>query len=217
MLTDNYFIEACKHINAGYTPGGNKIHTYSSGITLALLLQKIGAIQENDVILDVGSGNGRLAMGLYKLGYRQYFGLEIIPQCVEFCKKTFAPEPGFKFIRLENSNHHYFQGKKSAEDVSYPIPDNSIDVAVALSFFSHTGTLQVARRHLDEIKRVCKPGSKVYSTWFFGDSNPAESKTVYKRSVVDDLFCEVGLTILSEGDLHGTADQNQITLLAKFQ
>jgi len=216
MYDQKYFVEACQNITAGYTPGGKKENTFYSGVALAKMLQQIGAIQQNDTILDVGSGNGRLAMGLYQLNYQYYIGLEIIPQCVEFCRKTFRDAPGYQFLNTHNENRHYHKGLKTAEDVSYPVISSTIDSVIAMSFFSHTGTLNVARRHIAQIKFACKPYGRFYSTWFFGKPNSSEAKTVYDRKAIQDLFDFFGLTILDEGELYGIGNQNQTTLLARF-
>ena len=210
MLDDAYFVEACKNISAGYTPGGSREATYWTGIQIAKRLVEMCKPKVDDLIVDLGSGNGRLAMGLYKLGFLNYTGLEIIPECVWFCQKTFRSVAGYKFFRQPNTNAHYYQGRAEPEDVAYPIATGTADLVAAFSFFSHTGSHKVAERHLKEIKRICKPDSTVFTTWFFNDDEELkESKTVYSKTVIERMFRDTGLLTIDEGTIHGVGGQDQ--------
>lgn len=178
----------CSNITAGYTPDGKKETTYASGVELANLLLELGVWKDGDRIVEIGSGNGRLAMGLY--GHPvEYLGLEIIKPCVTFCQEAFREIPGFAFKHVDMRNGRYwYSGALDPAKEPYPVADHEADVVLALSVFSHTGTLAVANHLYSEMVRIAKPGGKVFTTWYFGEPDESERKTVYKRSSVNHLF-----------------------------
>lgn len=189
MRTPEQWTEICQQITAGYTPGGQKGDTYASGVVLAGILKNLGVWQEGDVIVDIGSGNGRLAMGFYGHDIT-YTGLEIIKPCVEFCQQAFEDAPNFNFIHVDIQNGHYWgKGAIRPGGIHYPVPSSSADVVIAESVFSHTGTLTVAYWLYSEMVRICKSGGKIFSTWFFGNEpDESERKTIYQRNDVFGLF-----------------------------
>lgn len=215
-LNEGYFIEACKKIKAGYTPGGSKAETYHSGVKLANMLLDDGFITPSDRVLDVGCGNGRLAMGLYSIGLDTYTGMDIIPQCIEFCRDTFKGT-GYRFYKLNNRNSHYHDGELAPHDVKYPISSNSIDIVIAFSFFSHTATVRVAQAHLAEIKRVLRSGGVLFSTWFFGYPREDEKLSIYSRIEIDLLLQNSGFSFLEQGSLHGSGNLFQTTLAHRIE
>lgn len=149
----------------GYTPGGKARDLFSSGQALAKLLHGWGVWQPGDVLVDVGCGNGRLAMGLVKAGVT-YYGLDVIENSILFCREAFIGYKGFYFHHLPVHNEHY--APLSEQDpalVTYPLADGMADVVVANSLFSHTETLAIAHRNLLEMHRILKPGGKLFSTW----------------------------------------------------
>lgn len=180
----------CEKISAGYTPGGRKDMTYASGLELARILSSLGVWRRKDTIVDVGAGNGRLAMGLYGHGYQgAYIGLEIIKPCVDFCRMAFRGITGFEFVHVDVKNGHYWgKGTLSPERVVYPVRSNYADVVIAESVFSHTGTLEAARHIYGEMVRMCKPSGLIFSTWRFGKRDTSEAATNYDRTEIADLF-----------------------------
>lgn len=207
-LTDQYFIDQCKNITAGYTPGGKKEDTFSSGVLLAGLFAHL---PRDTAFLDVGSGNGRLAMGLYSLGFRNYTGLEIIPQCVSFCNKVFVNEHSFRFIHFLDANARYYDNH-SKTILRYPVENASIGCVAAISLFSHLGTLATVDHHLTQIARVIEPNGFFFSTWFFGTPVADAKLSVFDRTDIEKLLAKHSFNVTGEGSLYGTEDMRQTTL-----
>lgn len=181
MRTVDEWHMVCKSISAGYTP--SKGNTFDSGIRLVEILQARFNlfVSRNLKICDVGSGNGRLPMGLIgtQLSPKSYVGLEIIPACISFCNKAFKNYDHFTFKLLDASNPRYWPFARAPELIEYPLLDESVDLVIASSLFSHTGTIEVAQRNLDEMFRILRPGGLLYSSWIIRnkrDSDPAMTK-----------------------------------------
>jgi SAM-dependent methyltransferase len=186
--------EVCRAVTSGYVPGGKRqaAGLYEHGCKYVREhLKPLGLWKPGDVVLDVGAANGRVAMGLLEEGV-YYHGLEIVAGCVEFCKMAFAPWPDFHFHHLDVANARYNpEGRGDPGRAAFPLPDASVDVAIAASLFTHLGPLAVAARYLDEIYRVLAPGGRLFCTWLRSPPNePTEStdRTVYREADIVDLL-----------------------------
>lgn len=193
-------LKACASITAGYTPGGDKMQTYHSGATLARWLVQQSILKPRQKILDVGSGNGRVAMGIADIGMPiiEYHGVEIIRPCVDFCSRAFATRRQFRFHHADiRSDHYWGQGKIEPAAYRFEFADEVFDLIIAMSLFSHTGTLVVARNYLAEMARMLKPGGVIFSTWYFTDDislvSEQQDRTIYQECTINLLAARCGL------------------------
>ena len=178
----------CARIEGGYVPSTGKEDTYRSGIEfLKTKLRPHKLWKSGDVCLDVGCGNGRIAMALAEAEEPiEYLGLEPVPQSVAFCQAAFQEFPNFRFEHLDVRNSRYHpQGKITPEEVTFPVENESVDLVLLTSVFTHLETQEAALRYLDEIRRVLKPGGQVFSTWFRSPPNQITTdaaRTVYSET-----------------------------------
>lgn len=190
--TPNEWRKLCNKISAGYTPAGDT--TYVSGIKLVTILQnkfKLFSKPSKLKICDVGSGNGRLPMGLIALEVnpKSYIGLEIIPGCVSFCNIAFLGYPNFIFKLLNAANPHYWQAAQRPELVKYPLEDESVNLVIANSLFSHTQNIPIAERNISEMLRILKPGGILYSSWIIRNKrDPSAAMTKYLQQDIEELL-----------------------------
>lgn len=168
-----------EHITAGYTPGGQKRKMPVTGVMVAEFLRDYGLLYEGVRVLDVGCGNGRLAMGLSQIADDfEYYGLEVIEPCVRFCRQAFKGDGRFRFWHLDIKNDRYWpDGRLSPNEVVYPLPARSVDTVIAMSLFSHTATIAVAQRNLAEMRRVLKADGDLFATWSFTTQREATSES----------------------------------------
>jgi SAM-dependent methyltransferase len=121
-------------------------------------------------MLDVGSGYGRLAIGLMETGYAgRYLGFDILKRHVRWCRRALTTDPRYRFRHLDVVNARYNpNGTIAPEAVRFPCPDASQDCCALFSVFTHFYEADI-RRYLAEIERVLVPGGRAVTTWFLFD------------------------------------------------
>ncbi len=100
-------------------------------------LKKSGRLKKNKKILEIGSGQGVLLDLLTKEGYNIQ-GTEYDNENLKIAKKLFK---GVKILKM------------SGDDITFP--DNSFDLVISFDVFEH---IRDTQKHLNEVKRVLKPG-----------------------------------------------------------
>jgi ubiquinone/menaquinone biosynthesis C-methylase UbiE len=83
-------------------------------------------------------------------------------------------------------NEHFNpNGTVPPEEYRLPFPDNHLDDVIAYSIFTHLQTLKAAQNYMSEIKRVLKPGGKLFVTWYRSPPDPVANewigRTVYNE------------------------------------
>lgn len=184
--TPKEWARVCETISAGFVGSTGKRHTYANGQAFVRgAIAPLGLWKRGDRVLEIGSGNGRIAMGLIGEGL-DYHGVEIISESVAFCKDAFHGEGEFRFYHLDVQNGRYnAKGAIDPEIMRLPFGDGEFDTVLALSLFSHLGTLAAAQQYISETARVIKAGGKFLSTWYLRPPgarvSESEARTVYSR------------------------------------
>ena len=115
-------------------------------------------LNESDILLDLGSGYGRVAKYLLpQMELAGYIGVDSSHIMLELFQERYdrsAAEQGTPVMFVGSDIH------------SLPLQDNSIDVAIACAVFLHNHK-EVIERSIKEQQRVLKPGGKllVYSSF----------------------------------------------------
>jgi SAM-dependent methyltransferase len=129
----------------------------------------LAGLKAGDRVLEVGSGIGRIALPLTRDldGSGSYDGLEIVPRGVEWCAKHITPRhPNFRFHLVDIHNPTYNRhGTVRAEDYRFPFADDSFDVALLTSVFTHLLPATV-ENYLSELARVLAPGGRMLGTFY---------------------------------------------------
>lgn len=116
-------------------------------------------------MLDVGCGIGRMARVLVPV---------LRPPGVSWCQAHYRDTPSpFRFQHADVRNALYNpQGALVARGYRFPYAENSFDLVIATSVFTHL-LPDAAERYLAEAARVLTPGGRLFTTWFLvGDSAP---------------------------------------------
>jgi len=149
------------------------------GQDLAGCLRRHG-LGESDRLLDVGSGYGRLAIGLVTTGFRgDYVGFEILRKQVMWCRRRLTPYTGgqyrFRHHNVRNSRYNP-GGDLLAHEARFPVRRAAFDFCSVFSVFTHMYEADI-RRYLQEIRRAVKPGGSALTTWFLFDDERLTSAT----------------------------------------
>ena len=95
---------------------------------------------KNSHILDVGSGQGRLAIGILRIiGTLNYTGIDIHKPSVQWCRKHIQRKnPSFQFKHLDAYNERYSKnGDVINEGFHFDVTSQSMDIIYLYSVFSH--------------------------------------------------------------------------------
>ncbi len=126
-------------------------------------------------ILDVGCGQGRLAIGLLASGreIKYYRGVDVKIGSIEWCRKFITERhPNFQFIHLDVMNARYNRkGKPIDKDFCFPFDSGEFDIIYLFSVFTHMVAEDI-RIYLKEFKRVLSPSGKVFLTAFIEKGMP---------------------------------------------
>ena len=148
---------------------------------------KVGGLKENETVLDIGCGTGRMAIPMMKYlsASGRYHGFDISQKAIAWCQRAITS-------RKQNFNFHYANiynkeynshGKVSAAEYRFPCEDASVDFAFATSVFTHMRGGEV-EHYLAELNRTLKPSGRAMVSFFILDE---ENKRLVKegRSVYD--------------------------------
>lgn len=153
----------------------------TQGLLLRELLVGRGLDSDSD-FLDIGCGVGRAAIALIPvIEEGSYRGFDIVPAGIEWCRREITSRhPNFRFELADVNNRQYNpDGDTPADRYVFPYEDESFDLALASSVFTHMrpdGT----RRYLAEAERVLRPGGELLCEFF--------------------LLDEIGLEVVRRGD-----------------
>ena len=119
-------------------------------------------------ILDIGCGIGRLAIAMRDFldtngGYE---GFDIVPEGIEWCKQHIVgPYDNIHFTLADVYNKEYNpKGSRQPADYQFPYEDETFDVAVLLSVFTHMLPTDVDR-YVGEIARVLKKNGRICASY----------------------------------------------------
>jgi len=138
------------------------------GSTFFHYFKELGQLKPDDKVLDIGCGQGRMAIPLTSyLQNGQYEGLDIVKQGIEWCKKKITPKHRNFNFRLADIYNRYYNptGKYNPSEYVFPYLDASFDFVFMTSVFTHLLPLEV-ENYLKETSRVLKPGGRCMITWF---------------------------------------------------
>jgi ubiquinone/menaquinone biosynthesis C-methylase UbiE len=195
-------------------------------------------LQPDDHILDVGCGVGRIAIALLDyLSYSgEYQGFDIMHDAILWCQKNItARRSNFIFLHSDIHNGVYNpNGKIKASEYRYPFENESFDVVILTSVFTHMLPPDL-ENYLSEIARVLKPGGRalityylinpdvrklieagsssfnflynISNTCFYSDKNYPEAVVAYEEAFLRQLYSDIGLTICDPIDFGDWSSQ----------
>lgn len=129
------------------------------------------SLREDSNIFDLGCGCGRLAIPFaHYLTSGEYYGVDTWKDGIDWCIKNIATQnTHVSFYHIEAKNNYYFENNKLDNDFYFHnIDSNLIDLAFAISVFSHL-IYKDTLSYLKEISRILRNRRAVYITCFIID------------------------------------------------
>lgn len=130
---------------------------------------RYGELKPTDTVLDIGCGQGRMAIPLttYLTPQTRYEGFDIVPAGIDWCNEKIAKHfPNFHFQVADVYNQMYVGGAaQTATQYRFPFADATFDFVFLTSVFTHMFPNEV-EHYASEIGRVLRPGGRCLSTFF---------------------------------------------------
>jgi SAM-dependent methyltransferase len=131
----------------------------------------LGGLQPHHAVLDIGCGIGRMARPLvaYLSPEGRYEGFDVNAEGIAWCTRRYARHPNARFQVADLFNARYNpDGTQDAASFRFPYEDETFDLAVATSVFTHL-LPAAAERYVAEAVRVLRPGGRLLATFFLLD------------------------------------------------
>ncbi|WP_432736277.1 methyltransferase domain-containing protein [Maridesulfovibrio sp. FT414] len=131
----------------------------------------------DEMVLDIGCGIGRLAFPLleYLSEDGGYEGFDTFPVGIKWCSENITPEfPNFNFqlVDIFNSTYNPY-AKTTAADFVFPFEDNSFDLVMLNSVFTHMMPDDIFN-YVKEIDRVLNDNGRIFVTFFLVNEESRE-------------------------------------------
>jgi SAM-dependent methyltransferase len=197
-----------------------------SGSAEARRLMTRLAYTGNSHVVEIGSGLGRLAIGLLReAGSVQYWGFDASKPWIAWCRKHIErSHPSFRFVHVDIENELYNPaGTTLGDDFRFPLADGHADIVYMWGVFTNM-RLNDARIYISEISRLLRNGGRAFLTAFVEKNVEPESVNPvgyvdyeckvplhvvrYAQDVLFSMFAEHGLTV-EEFAYHGGTHCNQ--------
>jgi SAM-dependent methyltransferase len=148
-----------------YTGSGDFL---KQGIEWKLFFIENG-LQPIHTFLDIGSGIGRIALGLTDYLEVEYQGFEAIESGVIWCKNNLSVKhKNFHFKYVSIYNDLYNSSGIDASKYKFEYPENKFDFAVSISVFTHMIDTEV-QNYLHQSNLVLKENGILITTFFIMD------------------------------------------------
>lgn len=126
-------------------------------------------LEPEHIVLEIGSGYGRIAIGLidYLTPPGSYDGIEIIKKAVNWCDHEISTRyPHFRFHHADIKNPYSNpDGNDAASQYKIPFADATFDLVFLTSVFTHMLPNDIDA-YLSEISRVLKVNGRCFITYY---------------------------------------------------
>lgn len=144
----------------------NPAHAYTSAHHFVSHAKCFGFFRDGGRILDLGCGNSRFGIVFSEMDV-EYEGVEPMAECVEFAKAAFGDYGHMRFHHTPvNSPDYGLSGGVDPVHFKLDYPDEHFTDLIAYSVFTHLQTVPVAYNYMNEIRRVLRPGGKLFISWY---------------------------------------------------
>jgi SAM-dependent methyltransferase len=141
----------------------------SSGVEFMSYLHLLAELRPDERVLDIGCGCGQMALHLedYLNDTGIYAGVDIHRPSIEWCQKHIGRRrSNFRFTHIDVRNLAYnSSGTHRAETYQFPFEDQSFDLILLKSVFTHMRPAEVSN-YLREVARLLRRNGRCLATFF---------------------------------------------------
>ncbi|WP_409524934.1 class I SAM-dependent methyltransferase [Nitrincola sp. MINF-07-Sa-05] len=145
-------------------------------------------------VLDIGCGVGKMARFLAINPALRYIGFDIYLPAIKWCQREFARVYGDRF-RFEHFDGHSSMynpgGTVKVQDYRFPVGDDSIDLAIGASIFTHLYEEDMRHYFVETVRVLRAGGVAVFSIHtldevgaFFPDSQGVGERNIFGNEQV---------------------------------
>ncbi|MEJ5268125.1 MAG: class I SAM-dependent methyltransferase [Bacteroidales bacterium] len=119
-------------------------------------------------VLEIGCGCGRISAPFTKFLEKpgRYTGFDILPSPIKWCKKNYSEYEIFEFDYYPIKNDLYNPyGKISAAEFKFPYPENTFDLIISISVFTHMQKNET-ENYFSQIPKLLKTSGILYASFF---------------------------------------------------
>lgn len=120
----------------------------------------------DELVVDVGCGQGRLAIGLSSGGRRQrYVGIDVSAESINWCVQHISARfPSYRFVHLDLINARYNPGGAAlADEFKFPVADGEATVVYMWGVVTNMEPEHLPA-YAAEIRRILMPGGRLFLT-----------------------------------------------------
>lgn len=169
----------------------------------------LGGLKPHHKVLDVGSGNARMA---YPLRHfldagkgAEYHGQEIVKKAVSWCSDTYREYPHFHFFHADIYSKRYNPtGRQRSSEYLFPFDEGYFDFIFLTSVFTHMLKEDV-QQYLKEISRLLTQGGTAFITAFLIDEESGKLLEQGKSDMAFVAFRDGMLTTVPENPENAVA------------
>ncbi|MBN9672247.1 class I SAM-dependent methyltransferase [Roseibium aggregatum] len=160
---------------------------------------ELGGLRENERVLDIGCGIGRMAVPLTQYldpETAQYAGIDPASSGINWCTRNIGSVyPNFRFTHLDIANGLYNPGGHiRGTDISLPFANGSFDFAIMTSVVTHLPPQEI-RPYFKEVSRLLDLGGRLFLSAFVMDKQPERKdgqpppRIVFQRAGNSPAWC----------------------------
>jgi len=145
-------------------------HFEGAARSTAELIERLGILRPDDLILDMGCGCGAMALEFARtLGPEgRYVGFDVHRSSIRWCCTRFARDGRFRFELADVASPFGSASEGRVEEYRFPLPEESAGFILGKSLFTHLLEPEV-RHYLCEVRRTLQPGRVALVTAFLFD------------------------------------------------
>jgi ubiquinone/menaquinone biosynthesis C-methylase UbiE len=163
---------------------------YALGAQTAALIHQLGNLKSNSIVLEVGTGAGRIALPLWwYLGEGgKFYGIDVNKKVVEHMQRVYG-NARREFLYMDVYSERYNPaGKAGIREYQFEFTDALFDVIYLSSVFTHM-RLPAITHYLQEFRRLLKPGGRVVFSAFLYD--PVLEEKAWHTSAYAQSFVQI--------------------------